>query len=76
MASTMLETGPAKATIAMPTSGPFDRFFKKPRVRLRGLTGTGLAQPMGGIWASTQIKGSAIVHMGSTWSMGLKVKRP
>ncbi len=56
-----LETGPARATRVVSRTG----FLK-----LAGLKGTGLAQPI------IREKNSIRVPMGSRWARGLRVSRP
>jgi hypothetical protein len=45
-------------------------------LRLKGFTGTGLAQPKGGAFIKTRRSGSRTVPKGSIWAIGLRVTRP
>src|SRR3989344_9151592 len=63
-------------------AGPAKETFKVPHfwsLKLKGLTGTGFAQPKMGPWPAVAInnnKGNKIVPKGSICFKGFKVKRP
>src|SRR5205807_87119 len=63
----MFTAGPTRLTIRPWLRGSRSR---------RTLTGTGLAQPNGGAPVSRRMAGRITVPKGSTWGMGLRVRRP
>ena len=60
--------------------GPAKETFKSPHfwsLKLKGLTGTGLAQPKRkGLLVITNSKGTRMEPIGSMWLMGFSVRRP
>src|SRR4030043_2269095 len=66
----------AARMFAIGPAADIQRLSRRGFFRLKGLTGTGLAQPKGGAFIMTRRSGNKIVPNGPTWGIGVRVTRP
>src|SRR4030042_4169952 len=62
----------AARLFAIGPAAEIQRLSRRGFLRLKGLTGTGLAQPKGGAFIMTRSRGRRPVPQGARWAIGLR----